>query len=171
MLLSSSSYHPCLVFEGICGCMLSNACPNWGVGWLCWWRHTMSVVTHYVGDEGRDKTGSRCKLLDGPGTLTYVRAPYQISFRYPVHSPRQPASWYPNGPHITRGPYRWAGALASMHVIYYILLLIGESCSMRTLFATTPHETIPSRLPHSLPRTTFTKQFLHITVDSLTSSK
>ena len=106
-------------------------------------------------------------MLEGPGTRTYVRAPYRISFRYPVHSPRQLASWYPNGPCITRGPNRWTGALTSIHVIYYMLLLIGESRSMRTLFATTPHETIPSRLPHNLPRTTFKKQFLHITVDSL----
>ena len=130
------------------------------------YRHTEAtkIFTEY-------KNTDKALLLEGPGTHTYVRAPYRISFRYPVHSPRHPASWYPNGPCITRVPNRWLGVLASIHVIYYMLLLIGKSRSMRTLFATTHHETIPSRLPHSLPRTTFTKQFLHITVDSLNSSK
>ena len=93
------------------------------------------------------------KVLEGPGTRTYVQAHYRISFRYPVHSPHKPANWHPNGSCKTRGPNRSAGARASIHVIYYTLLLISESRSMQTLSATTHHETILSRSPHNLLRT------------------
>ena len=91
--------------------------------------------------------------LEGPGTRTHVRDHYRISFCYPVHLPRKTDNWYPNGSCNTIGPNRSAGTRASIHAIYYTLLLISESRSMQTLFATTHHETILSRSPNNLLRT------------------
>ena len=72
-------------------------------------------------------------LLEGPGTRTYVRSHYRISFRCPVHSPHKPANWHPNGSCKPRGPNRSTGARAHIRHILHVLL-IGESRSMRTHF-------------------------------------
>ena len=48
--------------RGKCGFLISHAQPNRGVIVICWWRHTLSVVTHSVDGRGGGKTGSWCKL-------------------------------------------------------------------------------------------------------------